>query len=288
MLIEFIPQCKGKNFADAPLTAKIPGNEWLATLKYDGNYCQIHKKGDEIAFFTSGAKEFYIPNAADELRKIPHDFVIEAEFCGYGKGMLGDRVKASTGSYRKFKRGETTYAPDCSFKVFDLVALDGKMINSDPLTKLQKLKAMLPGEMLTVVEHADSYTDIETAVNLGKEYIKKGWEGVCIKHINHIYIPGKRVNTCLKVKGFKTADLLCIDTKPGEGKYEGLIGALVLTDKQGRIVSVGSGLCDGTRALDASVFIGQVIEIKYEQLLDTYIQPIFLGVRRDKTEADID
>ena len=35
-------------------------------------------------------------------------------------------------------------------------------------------------------------------------------------------------------------------------------------------------------------FIGKVIEVEYEQLLATYIQPTFVCVRDDKTIEDID
>ena len=49
-----------------------------------------------------------------------------------------------------------------------------------------------------------------------------------------------------------------------------------------------SGLCDFSRGRDSSVFVGSVVEIEYEQILDTYIQPTFICIREDKTAEDID
>ena len=74
----------------------------------------------------------------------------------------------------------------------------------------------------------------------------------------------------------------------GEGKYKGMIGSLVLQDASGRIVSVGSGLSDAYRSKASIAYIGKVIEIEYEQILDTYIQPTFVTVRLDKTKEEID
>ena len=67
-----------------------------------------------------------------------------------------------------------------------------------------------------------------------------------------------------------------------------MIGALVLEDSQGRRVSVGSGLTDGDRNEHYNAFEGKVVEIEYEQIIDTYIQPTFIRVRYDKTKEEID
>ena len=90
----------------------------------------------------------------------------------------------------------------------------------------------------------------------------------------------------MKWKARPTADLLCVNTTEGEGKYEGKIGALVLQDSEGRLVMVGSGLTDMEREADDMHFVGSIIEIEYEQIIDTYIQPTYIGVRHDKTSSD--
>lgn len=124
---------------------------------------------------------------------------------------------------------------------------------------------------------------------LASDYTKEGWEGLYLKHRTHIYEPGKRLNTAIKLKYRPTADLVCIGIEYGIGKYEGMIGSLILKDKEGLVVSVGSGLADIERKItDETFWVGKIIEISYEQKLDTYIQPIYISYRCDKTIKDID
>jgi len=101
-----------------------------------------------------------------------------------------------------------------------------------------------------------------------------------------IYHFEKRVNHAIKIKQRPTTDLLCIDTELGEGKYADCIGALILTDSKGRIVKVGSGLSDSDRRTHEDYFIGKIIEINYEQIMETYQQPTFVQVREDKSQED--
>ena len=74
----------------------------------------------------------------------------------------------------------------------------------------------------------------------------------------------------------------------GEGKYEGKIGALILIDSEDREVRVGSGLSDEQRSKTKMHYYGQVIEIEYERIDSTYIQPIFKCIRDDKEPGEID
>jgi len=119
-------------------------------------------------------------------------------------------------------------------------------------------------------------------------YAGNGMEGAMLKSPDHIYKVGKRVNDCIKLKPRHTVDLLCIGIEDGEGKYDGMIGSLLLKDSKGMVVSAGSGLVDEQRKLPKEYFIGKVVEIYYEQILDTYIQPIIKCIREDKESKDID
>jgi len=132
------------------------------------------------------------------------------------------------------------------------------------------------------------YTPKE-AKEFAKTLAKDGWEGaMCVCPRSYYYI-GKRVNNSVKLKFRKTADLLCVGFEEGEGKYEGMIGALILKDSKGRMVNVGSGLEDYQRNSKCKAdYLGSVIEIEYEQIIDTYIQPTFIRVRTDKTTNEID
>jgi ATP-dependent DNA ligase len=98
----------------------------------------------------------------------------------------------------------------------------------------------------------------------------------------------------MKWKRRPSVDLVVTATVTGVGKYLNLIGSLVMEDSEGRTVSVGSGMSDEDREKPSSYWIGKVVEVYYEQIIHTYIQPTFgsntLGVtiREDKTIKDID
>ncbi len=110
-----------------------------------------------------------------------------------------------------------------------------------------------------------------------------GYEGIMMKDPYWLWRDtNSRTTDFMKYKKRPTADLLCIRTEPGQGKYTDMIGALVLVDSVGREVSVGAGLSDSDRRGD---YIGKVIEIEYEQILSTYIQPVFIAIR-EKKEID--
>ena len=280
-----IKQCKGKDLDKVPVSRLGKDAYWLVSVKYDGNYIQIHKKGNEVKFFTSGNKEFYWRDIANYLviNNIGRDFILEGEYIANTKGKLGDRTKAAKlTTYRtNFNKGIVMDLPgDEKVMIFDLI--DTNLKFKKRLNKLRDLN--LPYNLQLVKHQLATFPNLD---KLSKEARLEGYEGIYAKTINHMYLPGKRVNNAIKLKLRPTADLLCIDVEPGEGKYEGMIGSLVLKDSKGRIVKVGSGLDDSDRMKEPNYFIGKVIEIEYEQILDTYIQPAFVTIRDDKTEKEI-
>jgi len=279
-----IKQCKGKDLNKVPKSRLLEG-PYLVSIKYDGQYIQIHKLGDTVKFFTSGGKEFYLDTIAKYLidNNKGKDFILEAEFIGTDVGKLGGRTKCGmlTTWRTEFSKGIRSLYDNSVFKVFDIIDTELPF-----LARYKKLGNLnLPSNLQRVSMEAMSLDDALTKV---KSVVKDGYEGLYLKHIDHIYYPGKRVNDAIKLKRRPTADLLCIGYDEGLGKYEGLIGSLVLKDKKGRIVKVGSGLDDSMRAKDPAEFISKVIEVEYEQILDTYIQPTFIRIRNDKTKEDID
>lgn len=267
---------------------------WLVSTKYDGNMIFIEKIGDRVRFFTSNGKEFYLGGVADWLKTYPGDFTFTAEFMYGCRGKLGDRTKSAilTTFRTDFAKGiESSYNPfDIHIQVFDIIS-DGRYHERIAkchyiLTEIQRLRrpAVLRENIFAISLKALSGKE---AITWAKDAVKLGWEGAMAVDPDSTYQAGKRVPYAVKLKFRKTADLLCIDVEQGIGKCNG-IGALVLQDKAGRVVKVGSGLDYSSDTRSGDQFIGKVIEIEYEQILDTYIQPVFVCVRDDKTKEDID
>lgn len=283
-------QQKGKTLDKLPKSNKFNTTEYLVSTKYDGNRIFIVKDKDTVRFFTSDWKEFNLPYNYDELLNNNEDFVLEAEL-NYGCiGKLGDRPKSAiiTTWRTDFNKGLKSRTPglDVSIRVFDIVFLKEGRVQGLNFTYEQRLA------WLGVLKFPSYMKVITTtkllgyeAIQMAKNHVKDGWEGLmCVEPSSH-YTYGKRGNHIVKLKYRKTADLLCIGIEAGEGKYLGMIGSLVLKDSIGRTVKVGSGLDDIDR--DKRVmYIGKIIEIEYEQILDTYIQPTFVCVRYDKQLSD--
>ena len=278
-----IKQMKGKMLDKIPVS-RLAENNYYMSIKYDGNYCQIHKNGNFVIVKTSGGKDVYLPELEEQLNNITNeDVILEAEFVGESKGKLGDRTKCGIMTTWRVNtaKGIRNELGKNRFMVFDIIK-DG--IFADRLKELPKYQT----KNLISVTH--SLTTLEEAKKELKTILQLDYEGLVLKHAKNIYKPGKRVNDIIKLKGRATADLICIGTEGGElgSKYEHMIGSLVLRNKRGITVKVGSGLDDADRSMGPDYYIGKVVEIEFEQILDTYIQPTFITVRHDKTIKDID
>jgi DNA ligase-1 len=288
-----IEQCKGKDLIKVP-SSKLNRGLWFGATKYDGHYGQIHKLVDSVVFYTSGGKPFKLPKLEQELITAfgSMQFVLEYEYNMENTGMLGDRTKCGKlTTYRtNTEKGICNSSLEGKevFRVFDIISYDGELITT-PFSNRLKTLTQFSKQFPTRIQLVEfDCLPLEDQIADAKRLVKLGWEGKYIKHPNHTYQLGKRVNEAIKLKYRPTADLLCIGVEPGEGKYLGMIGSLVLKDSASRIVKVGSGLSDSDRVKLPSQFIGQVIEVEYEQILDTYIQPTYIQVREEKSEKEID
>ena len=289
--LQFIKQCKGKSIDKVPESKFLEG-AYICTVKYDGTYVQIHKKYNKVKFFTSGGKEFYWKDVADVLLNIPTtDFILEAEYVGDSLGLLGDRKKASTGHDRsEFTKGRYTNLGKGRLFIFDVIT---EHKASDRYSKFNSIVSCIEATKCdlnitavelwgqSIVRNIQEF--LKCAEQLNEVMRNINYEGFMFRHEDQKYLSGKRVNDLIKVKHRPTADLVCIAVIEGQGKYEGLIGSLILTDEEGKEVSVGSGLSDEDREKADTYFIGKTVEIEYEQILDTYIQPVYKQIRKDKS-----
>lgn len=103
----------------------------------------------------------------------------------------------------------------------------------------------------------------------------------------------KRSTNLIKIKTFKYSDLRIVGYEEGEGKYVGMLGAVVV-DYKGSKVNVGSGFTDEQRIeywRNPETLIGQICTVKYKEEtsdkktgLKSMQFPIFQALRPEKTE----
>ena len=287
--MEWIKQNKGKPLEKVP-RSKLNNGPYYISTKYDGHYVQIQYDGEEVAFATSDHKPFYLENVANYIKdNFIEPFYVECEYLYDCEGKLGDRGKsAKLTTYRtNYNKGIRSFAKPHKDKFIILDRLD---------MPGEKFSSRLNWIINNFMPHHNTWFDIpihqvgviKDGVDLGKQFVKEGFEGAMMKHINHLYKAGKRTNDIVKIKPRKTADLVVGVEIEGEGKYEGLIGSLELLDRDGfQAGFVGSGLTDSDRSKWHG-FIGKVVEVEYEQFQDALIQPVFKRVRNDKNPEDSD
>lgn len=172
----------------------------------------------------------------------------------------------------------------CAIPYFDRLAVLGERMDEVFNVQEKHLVNILPALPI------DDYEQAEVLFN---DALANGEEGVIVKNGDSPW-ENKRSKYQVKMKAELEADLLVEAVNDGTGKYEGLVGSLSCTTKDGNLkVNVGSGLTDEDRKKDPDEFIGKIVSVKYnEKIIDknsenwSLFLPIFQELRLDKSEAD--
>ncbi|MDX3774461.1 DNA ligase [Chromatiaceae bacterium AAb-1] len=87
-----------------------------------------------------------------------------------------------------------------------------------------------------------------------------GAEGLMLHHQDALYQTG-RSNDLLKLKTYQDTEAVVIGYRPGKGKYQGMVGALMVKTPEGKTFAIGSGLTDELRRNPPE--IGAVVTYRY-------------------------
>jgi DNA ligase-1 len=90
-----------------------------------------------------------------------------------------------------------------------------------------------------------------------------GAEGLMLHHQDALYKTG-RSNDLLKLKTYQDTEAQVIGYRPGKGKYQGMVGALIVKTPENKTFAIGSGLSDELR--QTPPVIGTVITYRYSGL----------------------
>ena len=108
--------------------------------------------------------------------------------------------------------------------------------------------------------HFDSRAQLDTWLDV---VTSGGGEGLMLHHAFALYHAG-RTDQLLKYKRWNDAEARVVGYRPGKGKYEGMVGALLVQDAHGRRFALGSGLRDADRANPPA--IGSRVTFRYNGL----------------------
>lgn len=164
-------------------------------IKYDGERVQLHKNGDELAFYSRNLKPVKEDKIEEVREAIPQ--AVEAETIILdGEILLMDTTKHQPlpfGTIGKNKKKKFTNATICFF-AFDILYLNGESLIETPLDKRKKLLA----ENVKVIQdriEIGEYVEATKAEEVDKEMrrvMADGLEGLVIKDTKGIYKPNMR------------------------------------------------------------------------------------------------
>ena len=137
------------------------------------------------------------------------------------------------------------------------------------------------------------FTKKEELLEFYKKICDAKGEGIIIKLVEKSYEYGSRKNWW-KVKPVFEMTMEVVGFELGEGRHKGVIGALLVKNKDGTInCKVGSGLTDEDRAtIKENIDKIKFIDVAYNEISqnkdgDKSLRfPRFLKIRDDKNEAD--
>ena len=289
----------------ATLSTEIPtGASWVFEEKYDGIRALAYRTKKEVRLWSRNGLDLTagFPQVAEEIAALPDgDLVLDGELVMFdAKGVSRFQLLQ-----RRGEGGRSEYA------VFDLLELDGMSLLDRPLKERRAaLQGLVRrGRSLRLSRRLEK--NGARALATAKE---KTWEGIIAKDQASIYEPGARSRSWLKVKVRKQSEFVIGGfTAPAgsrahlgallvglyEGsrlRYTGKVGSGYtgdsLEDLAQRLAPIRSDaapFADAPRMKDATwVKPKLVAQIAFAEWTagDKLRQPVFLGLRRDKSPRE--
>lgn len=201
----------------ATLTDKpFDDKDWLFEVKWDGYRALAEVKKGKVALYSRNKIDFTqrYKSISEALAELQHDVVLDGEIVAMDKD----------GVSRFQLLQEYTKTPvQLTYRVFDLLFLDGTDLRTMPLLERKKLLELLLPQKgpLQFSDHIE-----EKGKALFKEAQKRDWEGIMAKRKHSAY-ESKRTQQWLKIKTEKRQEaIICGYTAPRNSREQ--FGALVL------------------------------------------------------------
>ncbi|HYA67475.1 MAG TPA: non-homologous end-joining DNA ligase [Acidimicrobiales bacterium] len=221
---------------------------WSYEIKWDGLRAIVYVDGGRIRIVTRNDRT--VTDSYPELRSIGERLgtttaVLDGEIVAFDDagrpnfGRLQQRMNVSDG--RKARR--LAERDPVSYMVFDVLYLDGHGLMDLPYDERRaRLEALAIEDSHVAVPPA--YNDV-AGTDVLRASREQGLEGVVAKRRTSPYRSGKRSRDWLKVKNFRTQEVVIGGYTEGAGRRRGSIGALLLgvpEDRRLRYVGkVGTG-----------------------------------------------
>jgi ATP-dependent DNA ligase len=228
----------------ARLARTLPTGDLLYEPKWDGFRCLIFRDGDELVLQSRSGKpldryfpELVDPDGDDPLRRgLPDATVVDGELVVPVRGSLDFDALSSRIHPAASRVAMLAATAPAHFVAFDLLALDGRDLTSEPFEARRRLLVDALADVGAPVHVTPATTDPERAADWFARFEGAGLDGVMAKPLADAYAPGKRA--LVKVKRERTADVVVAGIRRhADG---GGVGSLLLgLWRDGTLVHVG-------------------------------------------------
>lgn len=290
---------------------------YYVTEKLDGNRCIAKYIDGKWHFLSRNGKEMHVDF---DMSGLDTSYIYDGEVVSIDQAKLSltiyDKVvyNIQPNTFVRYDFGETSglinkHSTDKKliYNIFDIITDAPYMFRREELHRIDYSQKLSKQVLIhPVLKYFKTLDELEACQNILNDVTSLGGEGLMINLASATYLH-KRTDQILKLKKVYTMDMKVYDVSYGEGKYEGMIGALeamAKTDDGKTIIcSVGTGLSDEQRgewAIDISRIIGKTIEVSYFSLSQTKNDrdygtnvyslrfPRLKRVRNDKNETSTD
>jgi len=144
------------------------------------------------------------------------------------------------------------------FMVFDLPEAAGSYRQ-----RYQRLQQLIEGKPFLQLPTYQPYSNQLALERQLAELSDNGGEGLMLRDPDALYL-ATRSKALIKYKSYQDGEAEVVAYSQGQGKYQNMVGALVVKDAQGRLFKLGSGLTEQQRATPPA--IGSMVHYRYNGL----------------------
>ncbi len=226
------------------------GKPVQAEFKLDGFRVSAHKNKDNIIkLFTRRMEEVtkQFPDVISILKDNvdAKEFILDCEIVGIDKdnGKYLPFQSISQRIRRKYDIEKMANEFPVEVNIFDAIYYNGKNLMQIPLIERRNiLEKIVKGKKGKIALTKKLISDNEKELNnFFKESLKSGNEGLMLKNINSLYVPGRYVDGWCKLKNvLEPLDLVIVKCFFGEGKRAGWLTSFTVACRSGnKFLNIG-------------------------------------------------
>jgi DNA ligase 1 len=293
---QFIPEFNvmlAKKFEDEE--NKVKGKEFVITEKLDGMRCIMIVENGIVNFFSrQGQPITGLVEITQDAKFLP-DNVYDGELLIHNADDYKDRDVLQETLKIARKDGEKR---GLVLHLFDMIPIDEFKVGKSKATyhkrkeELSFIVEKLNSPYIKIVPNLYVGKDLTVIPKMLEEMNQKGKEGLMLNVSDGKY-QCKRTDVLLKIKSMNTMDCRIIGFEEGTGKYQGMLGALIV-DYKGYELRIGSGYTDEDREhlwQHRDEYLGKIVEVQYfreSRNQDGGLSvsfPVFVCIREDKSDS---